>query len=122
VGSARDLLAHRLNDQGMGVPHHHDPEAVVKIDVLVAVHIPHAAPQAVINEDWLRSGILEGGRNASGADLARFAPELVRLPPRRPEPLFLARDQGLDPIRIDLGWCCLVCHQGRIVSPTLDGG
>ena len=40
VGAELDPLVHRPRDRGMGVPLHHRAEAVVEVEVLVAVDIP----------------------------------------------------------------------------------
>ena len=53
------LRLHGRNDRGVRVPDDHDAEAVVEIDVLVAVDVPDTAALAVVDEDRLRRRVLE---------------------------------------------------------------
>src|SRR2546421_88251 len=53
-------LGDRLDDQRVRMPHHHDTEAVMKVDVLVAVDVPDAAAFPVVDKDRLGRRILEG--------------------------------------------------------------
>src|SRR3954465_11908176 len=59
----------------MAVRDAHDAEAVVEVDVLVAVDVPDARALAVGEVDGARLAGLKGARNAPGADLDR-RPEL----------------------------------------------
>jgi len=93
VGAARGALVDRLDDQGVRVPHHHHPEAVVKVDVFVAVDVPDAAALPVIDEDRLGRGVLEGRGHPAGDDLPGLLPELIGSPALRPEALFLLGGQ-----------------------------
>ena len=44
------------------MPDDHDAEAIVKVDVFVAVDVPDPAAFAMIDEDRLRCRVLEGCR------------------------------------------------------------
>ena len=57
--SPRDLLADNLHDLRMSVTDDHHAEAVVEVDVLVAVGVPDPAALAVIHEDGLGCRILK---------------------------------------------------------------
>ena len=69
VSAAPEAFAHRCSDGRMGVALEHRAEAVVKVEVLVAVDIPDALPLAVTEVDrpW-RSGLI-GGRHSAGQHL-----------------------------------------------------
>ena len=109
-----DALGDRLHDQRVGVADDHDAEAVVEVDVLVAVDVPDPAAAAVLDEDGLRGGVLERRGHTPRAERAGLAPELVGPPPRGAEPVFLARNQ-IDSFRVYLNRRHLVCHHPGIV-------
>src|SRR5207302_8297206 len=52
-------------------------EAIVKVDVLVAVHVPDPAALAMIDEHRLGRCVLEGRGHPSRDELLRLLPELV---------------------------------------------
>ena len=53
------LLGDRVGDLRVGVADQHDAEAVVEVDVLVAVDVPNATALAVIRKHRLRRRVLE---------------------------------------------------------------
>ena len=53
------LLGDRVGDLRVGVADHHDAEAVVEVDVLVAVDVPNATALTVIRKHRLRRRVLE---------------------------------------------------------------
>ena len=71
------LRFNRGDDGWMRMADDHDAETVVEIDVLVAVHVPHAAALAVVDEDRLRRGVLERAGHAARNDFLGFFPELA---------------------------------------------
>src|SRR5438067_7743040 len=75
------------------MPHHHDTEAVVKVDVLVTVDVPDAAAVPVVDEDRLGRRVLEGRGHAAGNDLLGLLPELIGLLALGPEPFLLLGGQ-----------------------------
>jgi hypothetical protein len=54
-------------DDGIRVADAHDPEAVVEVEVLVAVDVPHPRAPAAVHVDGPRVGLLELGRHARRA-------------------------------------------------------
>ena len=52
-------LADGFDDQGMSVSNHHHTETVVKVDVLIAIHVPDPAALAPVGEDRLWCRVLE---------------------------------------------------------------
>ena len=68
VRAAPGALAHRGHDGRVGVAHAHHAEAVVEVDVLVAVDVPHVRALAVGEVDRPRVGGLEGARHATRHD------------------------------------------------------
>src|SRR6266566_1727169 len=88
----------RLDDQRVGMPDHHDAEAVVKVDILVAVHVPDPASLAMIDEDRLGRRVLEGRGHASRDELLSLLPQLVGTPAIGTKPLLLPGDQFHDPL------------------------
>src|SRR5256712_11764412 len=93
VGAALDLPLDGVDDLRVGVADHHDAEAVVKVDVFVAVHVPHKAALAVLDEDRLRRGVLEGRRDAPREHLSRVFPQLLRARTRLAETLLFDRGE-----------------------------
>jgi hypothetical protein len=121
VRAASDALGDGVDDQRMSVPDDHHAEAVVEVDVLVAVDVPNPAAAAVLHEDRLGGRVLERRWHSTGTEGAGLAPKLVGSPSRRAEGILLASDQGLDTFRIDLHRRHLVCHIPGIV-PGLRRG
>ena len=56
----RRLFIDRLDDQGVGVPDRHHAEAVMKVDVFVAVDVPDTTALTMVDEDRLWGRVLEG--------------------------------------------------------------
>src|SRR4029077_15913387 len=83
-------------DQWVGMPDDHDAEAIVKVDVFVAVDVPDTAAFAVIDKDRLGGGVLEGWGVSARDDLLRLLPELVGPMARGTKPLLLPGDQFHD--------------------------
>ena len=73
--AAGGTFVDRLDDQRVGMPDHHDAEAVVKVDILVAVDVPDPAAFAVIDEHRLGRRVLEGRRHAAPLHASPGAPE-----------------------------------------------
>src|ERR1700704_765328 len=92
MGTPGGTVVDGLDDQWVRMPHDHDPEAVVKIDVFVAVDVPHPATLAVIDEHRLGRRVLEGGGHAARDELLRLLPEFVGPPPLGTESLLPPRD------------------------------
>ena len=69
---AMQLRVDGRDDRRMRMADDHDAEAVVEIDVLVAVDVPDLAALAVVDEDRLRRRVLERARHAAGDELRRF--------------------------------------------------
>src|SRR5205807_8942857 len=86
----------RLDDLGMCVSDHHHPEAVVEVDILVAVDVPDPAALSPLHEHRLGGGVLEGRWDPSRHDLARLVPKLLRSGPRLSEPPLLMGRQLID--------------------------
>ena len=59
VSAPRGPGADRLHHQRVGVTHEHDPEAVVEVDVLVAIDVPDPAALPVVDEHRLGRRVLE---------------------------------------------------------------
>ena len=78
MGAARELPLHRGDHGGMGMPDQHHPEAVVEVDVLVAVHVPYPAALTPVDEHRLGWLALKGAGDPTGDVLGRGAPHLER--------------------------------------------
>ena len=70
MGALRAARGQRGADGRVGVALHHGAEAVVEVDVLVAVHVPHARPLAAREVDRPGLAGLERGRDAAGQHAA----------------------------------------------------
>ena len=86
-------FADRLYDLRMRMADDHHAEAIVKVDVLVPVDVPHTAALAVIDEDRLGRGVLEGRGNPARDELLGLLPELIGPLPLGPELILLLGDQ-----------------------------
>src|SRR5260370_16632812 len=91
-------VADRLDDQWVGVRDDNDAEAIVKVDVFVAVDVPDTAAFAVVDEDRLGRGVLEGRGHAARDELLRLLPELVGPMASGTKPLLFPGDQFHDPL------------------------
>src|ERR1700682_917629 len=86
-------LGDRFHDQRMRMPDHHDTEAVVKVDVLVALDVPDPGGLPVVDEDRLGRRVLEGRGHTPRDNLFGLLPELVGSLTLRPEAFFLFGDE-----------------------------
>src|SRR5580704_9514550 len=86
----------------MRMADNHDPEPVVKVNVLVAVDVPDATALSMVDEHGLRRCVLEGARHAARDVLGCLLPQLARTRTSCTEVGFLAGGQRCDPFRIDV--------------------
>ncbi len=87
----------------VGVADAHDAEAVVEVDVLVAVDVPDAGAEAAVDVDGPRVGLLELGGDAAGHDGAGAGELLAGAAGALGEAGLLAPAQRCDPVGIDVG-------------------
>src|SRR2546423_14690932 len=99
--AAGGAFVDRFDDQRVGVPDHHDAEAVVKVDILVAVDVPDPAAFTVIDEDRLGRRVLEGRGHAPRDELLRLLPQLVGTPALGTKTLLLPGGQFHDAVAGD---------------------
>src|SRR5262245_5250938 len=71
MGPERHALPHGADDRRMRVALHHRAEAVVEVEVLVAVHVPDARALAASEVDGPGVTRVERGRDAAGQRRAR---------------------------------------------------
>ena len=78
------------------MPDDHDTEAIVKVDIFVAIDVPDPAALAVIDEDRLGRCVLEGRGHAPRDELLRLLPQLVGTPALGTKTLLLPGGQFHD--------------------------
>ena len=104
-GEVRALVHARLHGGGdgrVGVADAHDAEAVVEVDVLVAVDVPDLRADAALEVDGPGLARLERRRNAAGHDQAGALVVLLRAARAREEALALTLGELGDPASIDV--------------------
>ncbi len=79
VSTTARRLTDRIGDHGVGMTHHHHPEAVVEVGVLVAVDVPHLRTLAVGDVHGMRRLVLERRGHPAGKHVARPIEQLPRL-------------------------------------------
>jgi hypothetical protein len=89
-------------DRGVGVADAHHPEAVVEVDVFIAVDVPDAAALAAGQVDGPRFVDLEGGGDAVGHHLQRPLVGPSGGAGAVAEGLLLGLAQRRDPLAVDL--------------------
>ena len=102
VGAQRRLGLDRRDDLGVRVAHHHGAVAEVEVDVLVLVDVPQVVALAAIDVDRVGWGILPAGRDAPGDEPIRHGTIGDRSLPLGLEFRFLALDQGIDAVEVEL--------------------
>ena len=128
VAALVDLALDGGRDLRVRVPEAHDAEAVVEVDVLVAVDVPDRCPLAALEIHRARLARLEGRGHAVGHDDARPLVERVRARGARQEALALALGQLRDAAAVDVGGePCLDAHassvaRGPASRRALSGG
>ena len=91
VGAGRHTVADGGDDGRVGMAGDHHAEAVVEVDVLVAVDVPHPRSAAAVDEDRARRGVLPRRRHAAGEVGRRRGVQLVRASRARPQGRLLRR-------------------------------
>ena len=98
-GEVRALVHLRLDrggDRRVRVADAHHAEAVVEVEVLVAVDVPHLRADAALDVGRPRVVALERGRHAAGHDVVRALEVLARAPRPFDQPRLLALGEGGD--------------------------
>ena len=102
VSAEREAALDGCPDRGVSVPLHHRAEAVVEVDVLVAVDIPHPRALATGQVDGPGLTALEGGRNPAGERSLGAAKEGVGSACARAEGAQLTLLELADPLTVEL--------------------
>ena len=92
----------RLDDLRVRVAGDHGAVAEVEVDVLVAVDVPEAVAESVIDEDRVRRRVLPAGGHTAGDRALGDFPVLDRCPVLGLEPSFLFLDELVDAINVQL--------------------
>jgi hypothetical protein len=102
VSPLADTVADGRHDGRVGVTGDHHAEAVVEVDVLVAVDVPQPRSAAAGDEDRARRGVLPRRRHAAGKVVRSRYVQLVRALCARPQGRLLDIDQRVE--RVSVPW------------------
>jgi hypothetical protein len=100
VGAPHDAFGDSANDRRVAVSGQHRAEAAVEVDVLGAVDVPHPRPDAPLEEDGARRGVLPRRGDPAGEVLARLDVQLVGSPGASDERRLLGRDQDVEGVEV----------------------
>ena len=101
VRALRDAPLDRLDHLRMRVSHHHHAVAVVEVDVLVPVDVPHVRALAAPHVDRVRRPRLPRGGDAAGEEPLGLLAVRERAGVLAVERLGLALRELLDPVEVD---------------------